>query len=91
MGISVSKKNSEYAEEVYDWQKNNESMDVKKYLDRLGIELSVENIMDVEANLDLLNEIQFKHLHSVPWENLDIFTGDDMDLNECVLLLCSKV
>ena len=86
MGILVSKSKEEkgYAEEVHDWQQNNESMDVKKYLDRLGIELTVENILDVEANLDLLTEIQFKHLHAVPWENLDIFTGDDMDLNECV-------
>ena len=46
-------------------------MDVKKYLERIGIGDSV-NLM---PSYELLKLLQLSHLYSVPYENLDIIKG----------------
>ena len=53
-------------------------MDIKKYLNRIGI----SECDEMNVNLDLLKKLQTAHITSVPYENLDIIYGKAISLNE---------
>ena len=50
-------------------QTNTDTMDVQKYLDRIGFEGAVE------VSLSCLARLQLSHQTHIPFENLDNFTG----------------
>lgn len=55
-----------------------ETVKVKKYLERIGMELP-ENVVPDSA---FLRELQFAHCTHIPYENLDIIRGIPLSLNE---------
>lgn len=55
-----------------------ETVKVKKYLERIGMELP-ENVVPDSA---FLRELQFAHCTHIPYENLDIIRGVPLSLNE---------
>ena len=56
-------------------------MDVKKYLERIGLELPDP----VEPNSELLRKIHYAHCTTVPYENLDMIRGIPATLEEADL------
>jgi N-hydroxyarylamine O-acetyltransferase len=52
-------------------------MDTRCYLDRIGVTLG----SDMPCDLDLLRELQRAHLHTVPFESLDIARGEPITLD----------
>ena len=57
-------------------QTNTDTMDVQKYLDRIGFEGTVE------VSLSCLARLQLSHQTHIPFENLDNFTGRRKVLQE---------
>lgn len=55
-----------------------ETVKVKKYLERIGMELP-ENVVPDSA---FLRELQFAHCTHIPYENLDIIRGIPLSLDE---------
>lgn len=52
-------------------------MDIKKYFKRIGLSKDTE----ISYTYDFLKNIQFCHVMSVPYENLDILDGKPLSLN----------
>ena len=50
-------------------------MDIKNYLERIGFEGAAR------ADFNTLNELQYRHFLSVPYENFDILRGVDLSLD----------
>lgn len=54
----------------------------QSYITRLGLD---ENLIDHKLDAELLDALQFAHVTTVPYENLDIVNGIPLDLSEDAL------